>query len=165
MISLVNAKESAANSTTAITRLARAIMMSDGEFSLLLACCNHVTRQQQILSWLEEFSSADIKEVVIPASAKTLYTPLTTALGNSHPEALIVSGLESVVEISQLLISTNVMRDEFRKQFRFPVVLWVNDEILRQLVWLAPDLKDWAASTIRFDVPNHQFLDIVALSA
>ena len=165
MISLVNAKESAANSTTAITRLARAIMMSDGEFSLLLACCNHVTRQQQILSWLKEFSSADIKEVVIPASAKTLYTPLTTALGNSHPEALIVSGLESVVEISQLLISTNVMRDEFRKQFRFPVVLWVNDEILRQLVWLAPDLKDWAASTIRFDVPNHQFLAIVALSA
>jgi hypothetical protein len=47
------------------------------------------------------------------------------------------------------------MRDEFRKQFQFPLVLWVNDEILRKLLLLAPDLKDWAATTIRIDLPDH----------
>lgn len=163
MISLVNSQDSSTNYTAAITRLARAIIMSDGEFSLLLACCN-VKRQQQILNWLKEFSSADIREVLIPPSAQTLYTPLIDAIGTSQPEALIVRGLESVVEINQLIISTNLMRDEFRKQFPFPVVLWVNDEIVRKLVWLAPDLKDWAGSTIRFDMPNHQFLEETALS-
>jgi len=164
MISLVNSQESTTNYTAAITRLARAIIMSDGEFSLLLACCN-VQRQQQIVSWLEEFSSADIREILIPPCESTLYTPLINAMGTTQPEALIVRGLESVVEINQLIISTNLMRDEFRKQFPFPVVLWVNDEIVRKLVWLAPDLKDWAGSTIRFDVPNHEFIEQTAFSA
>lgn len=164
MISLINSPDSTTNYTAGITRLARAIMMADKEFSLLLASCD-VKRQQQIVSWLEEFSSADIREVLIPPCAKTLYTPLRDAIGTTFPEALIVRGLESVVEINQLIISTNLMRDEFRKQFPFPVVLWVNDEIVRKLVWLAPDLKDWAGSTIRFDAPNDEFVDRTALSA
>ncbi|MGI8499666.1 MAG: hypothetical protein ACR2LR_00790 [Hassallia sp.] len=164
MISLINSPDNTTNYTAAITRLVRAIIMSDGEFSLVLASCN-VKREQQIVNCLEEFSSADIREILIPPSAKTLYTPLINAIGTTPPEALIVRGLESVVEINQLIISTNLMRDEFRKQFPFPVVLWVNDEIVRKLVWLAPDLKDWAGSTIRFDVPNHQFVKQTALSA
>jgi hypothetical protein len=162
MISLINYQESTTKYTAAITRLTRAIMMAEGEFSLVLASCN-VQREQQIVSWLEEFTSADIREVVIPPDAKTLYTPLIKAIGTTLPQALIVRGLESVVEINQLIISTNLMRDEFRKQFPFPVVLWVNDEIVRKLVWLAPDLKDWAGSTIRFDIPNHEFLEQTAL--
>jgi hypothetical protein len=164
MISLVNNQDSTTNYTAAIKRLARAIMMSDGEFSLLLVCTN-VKMQEQILSWLEEFCSTDIEEILIPPSANTLYTPLSNAIGTTQPEALIVRGLESVVEINQLIISTNLMRDEFRKQFPFPLVLWINDEILRKLVWLAPDLKDWAASTIRFDVPDDQFIEETALYA
>jgi hypothetical protein len=163
MVSLINSQQSTTNYTAAITRLTRAIMMSNGEFSLVLACCN-VQKQQQIVSRLEEFSSADIREVVISPSAQTLYTPLINAIGTTLPEALIVRGLESVVEINQLIISTNLMRDEFRKQFPFPVVLWVNDEIVRKLVWLAPDLKNWAGSTIRFDAPNEQFVDQTAPS-
>jgi len=163
MVSLINSQQSTTNYTAAITRLTRAIMMSNGEFSLVLACCN-VQKQEQIVSRLEEFSSADIREVVISPSAQTLYTPLINAIGTTPPEALIVRGLESVVEINQLIISTNLMRDEFRKQFPFPVVLWVNDEIVRKLVWLAPDLKNWASSTIRFDAPNDQFVDQTAPS-
>lgn len=158
MVSLINSQQTTTNYTAAITRLTRAIMMSNGEFSLVLACCN-VQKQQQIVSRLQEFSSADIREVLILPTAQTLYTPLINAIGTTLPEALIVRGLESVVEINQLIISTNLMRDEFRKQFPFPVVLWVNDEIVRKLVWLAPDLKNWASSTIRFDVPKDQFVD------
>ena len=153
MISLINSQENTTNYTVAITRLIRAIMMSNGEFSLVLASSN-VKKQPQIVSRLEEFFSTDIREVLISPCAQTLYTPLINAIGTTLPEALIVRGLESVVEINQLIISTNLMRDEFRKQFPFPVVLWVNDEIVRKLVWLAPDLKNWAGSTIRFDVPN-----------
>ncbi len=163
MISLINSQENTTNYTAAIARLTRAIMMSNGEFSLVLVSCN-VKKQPQIVSRLEEFFSADIREVLISPCAQTLYTPLIDAIGTTPPEALIVRGLESVVEINQLIISTNLMRDEFRKQFPFPVVLWVNDEIVRKLVWLAPDLKNWAGSTIRFDVPNAQFPDQAAPS-
>jgi hypothetical protein len=45
------------------------------------------------------------------------------------------------------------------------LVLWVNDDILRRLIWLAPDLKDWAACTIRFDVTQAQLAKAQAISA
>lgn len=165
MTSLSDSQDSTVSTTLATKRLARAMMLTAGEFSLTLACCNSVTSQQQIVNLLRESSSADIKEILLPSSAETLYTTITTLLGDAQPEALIVRGLESVEGINQLIISTNLMRNEFRKNFNFPLVLWVNDEILCKLVWLAPDLKDWAASTIRFDAPNNVLIDQAPLSA
>ncbi|MEH2307369.1 hypothetical protein [Nostoc sp.] len=159
MIGLNNSEKDTVSSTASTKRLARAMMVSGGEFSLILACCNSVERQQQVLNLLTEFSSTDIHEILLSPGADTLYTAITSAIGATQPEALMVRGLESVVEINQLIISTNIMRNEFRKQFRFPLMLWVNDEILRKLVWLAPDFKDWAASTIRFDVPHNQLVE------
>ncbi|MCW5314231.1 hypothetical protein GTQ43_10580 [Nostoc sp. KVJ3] len=159
MISLSSSENGTVSSTAATKRLSRAMMVSGGEFSLILACCNSVERQQQALNLLTEFSSADIDEILLSPATDTLYTAITNAIGATQPEALMVRGLESVLEINQLIISTNIMRDEFRKQFRFPLVLWVNDEILRKLVWLAPDFKDWAASTIRFDIPHNQLIE------
>jgi hypothetical protein len=159
MISLTNSENATVSSTASTKRLARAMMVSGGEFSLILACCNSVERQQQVLNLLTEFSSTDIHEILLSPAADTLYTAIKSAIGATQPEALMIRGLESVEEINQLIISTNIMRNEFRKQFRFPLVLWVNDEILRKLVWLAPDFKDWAASTIRFDVPHNQLVE------
>ncbi len=158
MIGLVKtqreAKRDIASSTAAIKTLARSIMVASGDFSLLLACCNSPQRQQDIVSLLHEFSAVDIKEIILSPTADTLYTTIATTLGSTQPEALMVRGLESVISINQLIVSTNLMRDELRKQFHFPLVLWVNDDIVRRLVWLAPDLKDWAACTIRFDTPT-----------
>jgi len=160
MIGLTNSENATVSSTASTKRLARAMMVSAGEFSLILACCNSVERQQQVLNWLTEFSSADIPEILLTPAADTLYTPIANTIGTTQPEALMVRGLESVEAINQLIISTNIMRDEFRKQFKFPLVLWVNDEILCKLVWLAPDFKDWASTTIRFDVPNNQLVEV-----
>ena len=165
MISILNNPHSTVNVTAPTKRLARAIMVSQGQFSLLLVCCNSTPKQQQILSLLKEFSPVEIKEILLAPSAETLYTTIKTILGETQPEALIVKGLESVTAINQLIISTNLMRDELKKQFQFPLVLCVNDEILRKLIWLAPDLKNWAASTIRFDQSNDQFIERQPLSA
>ncbi len=152
--SLSSQQESVVNTVSATKRLARALMVSAGEFSLILASCNSANRQEQILSLLAEFSSVDIQEIHLSPETQTLYTTIALNINAVQPGALMVRGLESVVEINQLIISTNLMRDEFRKKFHCPLVLWVNDETLRKLVWLAPDLKDWAASTIRFDTVN-----------
>ncbi|MBH8572363.1 hypothetical protein I8752_04800 [Nostocaceae cyanobacterium CENA369] len=165
MKSLGNSQNNQVVATAAIQRLARAVMVATGEFALILACCNSVNKQQQILSLVKEFSALDIQEITLSPSVETLYTTITNTLGASQPEALVIQGLESVVAINQLVISTNLMRDEFRKNFRFPLVLWVNDEILSKLVWLAPDMKNWAASTIRFDVSNNQLIESPVLSA
>jgi hypothetical protein len=156
MFSLVNAPKTAIDYTAATRTLARAIAVSCGEFSLLLACCNSLQRQRDAVTLLKEFSSTNIKQITLSPTSDTLYSNIVTALDGKNPEALMIRGLESVIAINNLIVSTNLMRDELRKQFDFPLVLWVNDEILRKLVWLAPDLKDWAASTIRFDAINSQ---------
>ncbi|MBW4617013.1 MAG: hypothetical protein KME21_27975 [Desmonostoc vinosum HA7617-LM4] len=159
MINLSNSQDSIFSTTAATKKLARAIMVSAGEFSLVLACCNSVRKQQQVLNLLIEFSSADIQDILLTPTTQTLYSTIAHKIGATQPEALMIRGLESVIAINQLIISTNLMRDEFRKKFRFPIVLWTNDEILCKLVWLAPDLKNWAASSIRFDVPQNQLTE------
>ena len=164
MIPLIDSQNVATNDTAVVQRLARAISLaaapnalSEGEFSLLLVCCNP-DKQGQILSLLEEFSMADIKEIVLSPKAKTLYTNVVSVLGSEQPDALVIRGLESVEAINELIISTNLMRDEFAKQFKFPLVLFVNEEVLRKLIWLAPDLKDWAASTFRFQISSQNLV-------
>lgn len=149
MISFINNKDTQSDVTEAIRRLTRAITLSQGQFSLLLVCCNSVNKQQQLLNLLEEFLSVDITQIQLPSSAETLYTAIINKLGSNQPQVLMIQGLESVVGINQLITSTNMMRNELSKKFRFPLVLWVNDEVLRKLIWLAPDLKDWAATTIK----------------
>jgi hypothetical protein len=165
MNSFSNSQNHLAETTAATKRLERAIMLAAGDFSLILACCNSLHKQQQILNLFTESSAFNIQEIILQSTDETLYTTINNKIGTVHPEALMIRGLESVAAINQLITSTNLMRDEFRKTFDFPIVLWVNDEILNKLVWLAPDFKNWSANTIRFDIPHHQLINSPVLIA
>lgn len=161
----VSAVKPTVNSTVAMRILSRAIMGNPGDFSLILACYNSTRDRDDILSLVKELIPIDIQDIIVPPTAETLYSTMVASVGNNQPEAVMIRGLESVAAINQLIISTNIMRDEFRKRFSFPLVLWVNDEILRKLVKLAPDLKDWASVTIRFDSASVPLMASHAISA
>lgn len=148
-----------------LRRLARAISLSQGQFSLILVCCKYPHSREQVVNRLKELSSVEIQQLVLPASVNTLYTTLDTALEDKQPEALIVFGLDSVVAINQVITSTNLVRDEFRKRFEFPLVLWVSEEVLQKLIRLAPDFKSFAATSIRLDLTNNQLMDWGAITA
>ncbi|EKQ68138.1 putative ATPase (AAA+ superfamily) [Leptolyngbyaceae cyanobacterium JSC-12] len=64
------------------------------------------------------------------------------------PSALMIFGLETLHDLDQALIATNLVREELRKQFSFPLVLWANDDVLWKLDRLAPDLFSWAGNAI-----------------
>ena len=128
--------------------------MSQGQFSLILVRCNCPILRVQVVNRLQELSSIQIQELTLHPSVNTLFTTILTAIEEPPPPALMVFGLESVVGIDQVLTATNLVRDEFRKQFPFPMVLWINDELLQKLIRLAPDFKSWAANPIRFEVPK-----------
>ncbi len=155
----------AANNKRSLRRLERAIAMSQGEFSLILVCCNCPSLRLCVVKRLPEICSMQIQELVLQPSIDTLFTPILTAVEESPPPALMVFGLDSVVEIDQVLSATNLVRDEFRKQFPFPVVLCINDEILQKLIRLAPDFKNWAANPIRFDLPKKWACELAAITA
>ena len=164
MISSVDYITSTANLTAVAQRLVRTMVFSKGQFSLLLACCNSTAKQKQVLSIIQEFSPVEIAQLILPYNSKTLYSGISSALESISPQGLMVTGLESVIDINQLMVSANFMRDEFPKWYDFPIVLWVNDEILGKLIRLAPDLKNWA-TTLRFDTLEDRLPEYQPLSA
>lgn len=154
-----------ASNKRSLKKLARAIEISQGQFSLILVCCNCSSLRLRVLKRLPELCSIPIQELVLHPSVNTLLTTILTAIEEPPPPALMVFGLDSVVAIDQLLSATNLVRDEFRKQFPFPLILCINDEILQKLIRLAPDFKSWATNPIRFEDPKNQSLDMPPITA
>lgn len=154
---------SEARNQRSLKKIIRAISFSQGQFSLILACCNYHSLQQQINSLLREQSAVEIQEIVLPKEAIALYTTISNYLEKfSQPTAaLSIFGLEKVEEIEELLISTNQVRDEFRKNFSFPLVLWVTDELVAKLIRSAPDFKSWAAATIKFELSPEELTNLL----
>jgi WD40 repeat protein len=149
----------------ALRSLGRAITLSNGQFSLVLVCCNYRVLQEQMLLRLEELSSGvhQIQKVVLPYNARSLYTSIhLQLLTEAHPpSALMILGLESVDGLDDLLRSINHIRDEFRKRHPFPMIVWVNGEVLQKVVRLAPDFASWAATPIRFEMTTESLLQFL----
>ncbi|MEH1802726.1 MAG: hypothetical protein V7L13_26915 [Nostoc sp.] len=149
----------------ALRSLGRAITLSSGQFSLVLVCCNYRVLQERMLQRLEELSSGvhQIQKVVLPHNARSLYTSIHLQLVTeaNPPSALMILGLELVDGLDDLLRSINHIRDEFRKRHPFPMILWVNEEILQKVVRLAPDFASWAATPIRFEMTTQSLLQFL----
>ncbi len=131
--------------------LIRAITLSSGRrFSLIFVRCNYRELQEQICQDLHQHCGVEIRELVLSPSTDTLYGAIKTEIGDEPLSALMILGVENVTDLDNLLIATNHIRDEFRKDFKFPIVIWVTDEVLKKLVRLAPDFYNWGAPPISF---------------
>jgi WD40 repeat protein/tetratricopeptide (TPR) repeat protein len=150
----------AAENEESLQTLIRAITLSQGEFSLILVRCNYAHLREQIVQQLREKCPVKIHELVLDKSVKTLYTTIEQALKGEKPDALMVFGLESVEAIDQVIVATNQVREEFRKNFRFPLVLWVNDDVLKKFTRLAPDFDSWT-TTIEFAIATDELLEFL----
>lgn len=149
-----------AKNEESLRMLARSLRLSQGQFSLILARCNYTSLRQRLLQQLRERSPIEFQEQVVDPSAKTLETTIQGEL-EDVPNAIIISGLESVRGLDALLIATNQARDEFRKNFPFPLVLWGTDEVLRRLIRVAPDFESWAATPIEFEIATDELIQLL----
>ncbi|WGV28495.1 hypothetical protein [Halotia branconii] len=140
--------------------LVRAITLSQGQFSLILLRCNYGALRQRMVDRLHQLSSVKIREITLPTSVKTLYTNLSEQLGDEQPPALMVFGLESVKDIKTVLTSANQVREEFRKKFSFPILIWINDQVLQKFIRLATDLENWA-TIITFKNTTNDLVDFL----
>ncbi|MEG4963455.1 MULTISPECIES: WD40 domain-containing protein [unclassified Microcoleus] len=168
MTDLIKVQETANYNERSLKTLVRSITMSQQQFSLILVRCNYQQLRQQIAQRLREVSPVPIQDFVLPASVKTLYTTLLASTFQEgfspvgSASALMVFGLETVVAIDELMASTNQVRDEFRKNFSCPVILWVTDDIVTKMIRLAPDFKSWAAATIKFEMAVDELINFLA---
>ncbi|MBD2772965.1 hypothetical protein [Iningainema tapete] len=157
-------QDTTAFNENSLQELSWAIESSNGEFSLILAHCNSASLQRRLMQRLLESVRVEIRSLLLDKSVKTLYTTIQAELGDEHPQALVVSGLESVKTIDSLLKGANQVREEFRKNFPFPVVLWVTDEVLQKLIRLAQDLQSWT-TTVKFAIPTDDLIQYIQQTA
>ncbi|HEY9699377.1 MAG TPA: hypothetical protein V6D10_19115, partial [Trichocoleus sp.] len=137
---------------TELEDLAWELEAAAGQFSLMLARCNYADLRSQLVEALQQLCPLDIQVLVLQSTDIALYTRIQTELGEKQPGALMVFGLETVQHLEQLLSTANQVREEFRKNCPFPIVLWVTDDVQRLLVRAAPDLESWATKT-HFTLP------------
>jgi tetratricopeptide (TPR) repeat protein len=163
MNDLHESEDIAAFNEESLQALVNKIELTEG-FSLILVHCNYSSLRSRMVSRLREICSLEIRELVLEESVKTLYTTIQAALGDEQPDALMVFGLESVANIDKVLISANLVRDEFRRNFLFPVILWVNDEVLQKLIRLTPDLESFA-TTSEFAIATDELIHTINKSA
>ncbi len=144
--------------------LIRGITKFPGEFSLILAHCNYAALQERIAQQLREQCTIEqctieIRELVLEPSVQTLYNTIAKELGQEQPDALMVIGLESVSDLDRVLKATNQIREEFRN-FAFPLVLWVTDEVLQKLIRSVPDFYSWA-TTVEFEITTEELIHFI----
>ncbi|OUL27315.1 hypothetical protein BV378_11885 [Nostoc sp. RF31YmG] len=154
----------AADNERSLQALVRAIALSQGQFSLIFLRCNYAILRDRIVQRLRELATVEIRELVLPESVKTLYTSIQAEIACEQPQALMVFGLDSVSDIDTVLTSTNQVREEFSKNFPFPLLLWVNDRVLQKLIRLTPDFESWA-TTIEFELTSDELLQFLQQTA
>ncbi|MGB8702586.1 MAG: hypothetical protein WCD18_24495 [Thermosynechococcaceae cyanobacterium] len=150
------------NNERSLALLARSIDLSQGCFALFLVRCNYINLRDLLLQRLQEVYSIDMRVLMVPASARALYTLIKTELGDGQISGpLMIVGLESVHEIDDLLTATNNVRDEFKNSFPFPIVFWVDDEVQRKLARLAPDFYSWCGVSTSFEPSEAQLMALL----
>ena len=141
------------------------IEASPGEFSLGLAMCNYPELRDRLIESLQEKCSLDIRTVALRPDVIRLSDALSKAVGEDSPDALTVSGFESLVRLGDVLAGANLSRDRFREKFQFPLVLWMDDAVLRKLGRIAPDFENWAGIPSRFEPSDDELLDMLVRNA
>jgi len=164
-VQLVMDQETAQANERALRTLERAIVLSEGQFSLVLVRCSYERLRQSVLDWVADRSGEGqpfdrVTCLVVPPTIKTLY-PLVAAISDPcPPRAVMVLGLEMAESLDTVFALANQMRDRF-KQLPFPIVLWLTDESLDKLKRVAPDLKSWAATPVRLEMDTQGVIDFL----
>ena len=138
-----------AQQNQALKRLARTLSLSAQRFTLVLVRSNDPESIESVFQTLDIQYSVKPNILLLPENSRSLFTAIQSIKRSS--QGLMVIGLDAITELDEFLITTNQMRNEFRQQFHFPVVLWVNDETIGKLVKLAPDFYSWASGPINLD--------------
>jgi hypothetical protein len=149
-----------AHNQTELDELAWSIEMSLGQFRIYFARCNYIRLRSRLIQQLQALTSVQIRVVDIKASERTLYARIQAELGDETPDAAMVLGLEAVENSRQLLSATNQVREEFRKHFSFPLVLWVNDQGFKDFLTYAPDFQSWGI-TSHFLMPKDELIAVL----
>ncbi len=141
--------------TQTLDELRFSLEAAEGQFKLMFVRCNYQSLRSQLLQTLQATTTLEIQTIDIQANACSLFHTLYPYRTPHHPAVLSLNGLETANDPDRLLRSANPVREEFRKHFPCPLLLWVNDRLLNQLIRLVPDFESWG-TTYHFSLSPDQ---------
>ncbi|NEO86250.1 MAG: hypothetical protein F6J87_18635 [Spirulina sp. SIO3F2] len=144
------------NNTETLNELLRAIDYGQGEFALLLVRCNYSQLRDRLLAQLHTATKLELLTLTLQDTAATLYRNIREQLDGRIPAALSVLGLEHRRDLNDILAAANNMRESFRQDFPFPLLLWLDDALLTQVQRQMPDFKSWATTTFHFELETSE---------
>jgi WD40 repeat protein/tetratricopeptide (TPR) repeat protein len=155
-------KEKTEINQNSLKTLNRIFSRFNNDFSLILAHCNYRIVREKVITQLQAEHPNLIKNIIVDAHETNLYNILVKAIEpeQNPPTALIISGLESNEQLEILIKIMNQMREEFRRRFHFPLVLWVTDSLLQSLIRLAPDFHSWSTA-ISWEISTEDLLQFI----
>ena len=137
-----------------LSTLARSIILSEGDFSLILVRCNYADLREKMWEKLQRLAPQPLDYLILQDTQTNLYQSIQEFTSNREIYCLHIFGMEVLENLEQMLVSSNQMRDEFNQAFNFPIVLWMTDDVLQKMTRLAADFKSWAASAIKFNLES-----------
>ena len=125
--------------------LAFAISDLEGEFTPFLCVCNYSDLRQHLIESLESISEVPIRRISIEPTQTSLYSTLKHTLGEQLPPAVMVEGLDQVIDQSSLLQSVNQARELFAAHLPLPIIFWITDPILVEMTRKITDFTSWSS--------------------
>jgi hypothetical protein len=142
----------------ALAELTSAIAFGQGAdtITLLLVRCNYGALRERMVAALVARLAAEaldgpVHTLRLAPQDSNLYAQVRAVAAAQRPGAVLVLGTEGVDALDVLLVEMNKRREEFRRDFPFPLVLWFTDDGYRQLSNYANDFESIAGGeTIEF---------------
>ena len=168
-----NFSENSAQNQAALEELTSAIVFGQGAdtITLLLVRCNYGRLRDQMVEQLKQTLAKEnlqgpVQVLQLEAEDHNLYARLQ-AYNEQLPGTVLVLGAERLdsSELEAFLVDLNKRREEFRREFRFPLVLWFTDEGYRRLSQYANDFESIAGGeTIEFALSTEALIQGLQLA-
>ena len=129
-----------------------AIEGGENEFSLTFVRCNYPQISQEIMAQLYDSCEIEVSQLILDKTTCNLYEAIDNFTKNEDIKSLVILGINEASNIDNLLLSANLQRERFRKDFKFPIIIWVNDIVMEKFNNLVKDFQTWAGIALKVDV-------------
>lgn len=134
--------------------LRRGLKRSRG-FALYVAICNSLlTRDELIANLSASMPDKVVHRVVLTTKDEDVLAAVEKVIGKSTAGVVMVVGVEQLladkVRAERLLAGLNLRRAEWPSRVCSPVVFWLPQRFLGDLMRGAPDFFDWRSDTLEF---------------
>jgi WD40 repeat protein len=140
----------AAKNEKSLRQLAQAIALSRGQFKLILVRCNYRSLSahwsQRLEAETQRQHQFSLLTAHLPVETQNLAQVIERAMDGETAEGIQLRGMTQLADLRGFLAKANQMRDQLRHQFAFPIVLWLDETGLREMLEVANDLESWTTS-------------------